>query len=330
MGCPPDLTRLRYFLAVAEALSFREAAGRLNVAQPALSRAVQQLEAELGFKLLERTTRRVRLPPAGAVLAREANEAVRQLQRSVRSAAQVAAGTAGEIVVGYSAQAANGPMPTIVLAFRKAFPEAQVGLYSLSSDEQAAAFESGRIDLGFLLSAACKEPLRHLVVARERFVVLVARHHPLGRRASVRTRELANVPFVMGTSKRWLTFRSLINNVCLEAGFLPKVAEEADDVPLLLQLISLGRGITLYGAAVAPSLPADIAAIPIREPDAAFDVSLAWLGHSATPLIRAFVAVARSSAKARSAPRTNFGRPSAIRHCCAPRERRHRRAAALA
>lgn len=293
----PELNRLLYFLAVAETLSFREAASRLNVAQPALSRAVQQLETELGFKLLERTTRRVRLTPAGAVLAKEADEALQQLRRSVRSAAQAAAGKAGEIVVGYSAQAANGPMPTIVLAFRKAVPDAQVGLYSLSSDEQAAAFDSGRIDLGFMLSAAVKEPLRHIVVARERFVVLVARHHPLGKRTSLRLRELANVPFVMGTPKRWLTFRSLINNVCLKAGFLPKVAEEADDVPLLLQLISLGRGITLYGSAVAPSLPADIVAIPVREADAAFDVSLAWLGRSETPLIREFIAVAWSSAR---------------------------------
>ncbi|GAF96239.1 unnamed protein product, partial [marine sediment metagenome] len=206
----PDLSRLRYFVAVAQALNFREAASRLNVAQPAVSRAVQQLEAEIGFKLFERTTRRVTLTPAGAVLAREANQALQHLQRAVRDASQVAAGDAGELVIGYSAQATHGPMAEIIIRFRSAYPNAQVSLYSLSSQEQLPAIEAGTIDLGFLLSAACKPPLRHIVVARQRFVVLVSRQNPLAKHASVSLRELAGTPFVIGTPKRWLSFRGLI------------------------------------------------------------------------------------------------------------------------
>jgi DNA-binding transcriptional LysR family regulator len=290
----PDLSRLRYFLAVAESLNFRGAADRLHVAQPAVSRAVQLLEAELGFKLLERTTRKVALTPAGAVLARDAGEALAQLQHALRKAGQVASGTAGEIIVCYSAQAASGPMPKIVVAFRSAFPDAQVGLYSLSSDEQVPALEAGRADLGFLLTAACREPLRHLPVARECFVLLVSAYDRLADRQSVRLSELANLPFVLGTPKRWLTFRSLINNACLNAGFLPNVVEEADDVPLLLQLISLRKGVTLYGAAAAPSLPSDIKAIPISDAHGTFELSIAWHASRQTPLMREFIAVAQT------------------------------------
>ena len=297
MLAPSNLTRLRYFLAVADTLSFREAASRLGVAQPAVSKAVQLLEEGIGFKLLERTTRRVFLTPAGTALANQTGEVFAQLERSVRNAAQIAAGKAGEIIVGYSAQAASGPMPAIVVAFRTAFPDANVGIYSLSSDEQPSALEAGRIDLGFLLSAVCKEPLHHVAIARERFVLLVSAYHPLAKRASVRLSELANTPFVIGTSKRWLTFRSLINNVCLHAGFLPTVVEEADDVPLLLQLISLKRGITLYGSAVVPSLPSDITAVPISDDHAAFDLSIAWHKSRATPLVREFVSVSEQFAK---------------------------------
>lgn len=154
-----------------------------------------------------------------------------------------------------------------------------------------------------MLSAACKDPLRHVVVARERFVVLVSKHHPLGRRSSLSLSQLANIPFLMGTPRRWLTFRSLINNVCLKASFLPTVVEEADDVPLLLQLVSLERGVTLYGSAVAPSLPADIVAVPIREPYATFDVSVAWLEGRETPLTGEFITVARSSGRVRGGAR---------------------------
>ncbi|MBX6426969.1 MAG: LysR family transcriptional regulator [Variibacter sp.] len=288
-----DLERLRCFLAVADRLSFREAAQRLNIAQPAVSRAVKTLEAELGFKLLERTTRRVALTEAGAVLAREASEAFQRLQRAVRSAEQAAAGEAGEIMLAYSAQAAHGPMAEIVVQFRSAFPNARVSLYLMSSQEQLEAFETGTIDVGFLLSAACKRPLRHLVVARERFVVLVSKHDPLAARPSIALAELAQTPFVMGTPKRWLTFRSLIHSACLQSGFLPTVVEEADDVPVLLQLVSLRRGVTLYGAAIRSALPPDVTAIPLRDEHATFDISLAWNAMQDAPLVRRFIAFTR-------------------------------------
>jgi DNA-binding transcriptional LysR family regulator len=290
----PELSRLRCFLSVAEVLSFRGAADRLNVAQPAISRAVQRLEAEIGFPLLERSTRRVSLTPAGALLAHEANAALDQLARGLAAARQLHAGTAGEIVVAYGNQAASGVMLDLVMAFRGAFPDAQVGLYSLSSDEQWAALRDGSIDLGFLLTAACREGLRHLIVARERFVVLVAAGHPFASKPSVRLRTLADMPFVLGTAKRWGTFRSLVDDACKRAGFDPQIIEEADDAPLLLQLVALGRGVTLYGSGIAPSLPPGIKAVPVSDARAWFEVSVAWDENRRRPLVDAFLALARS------------------------------------
>lgn len=291
MSYPRDLFYVRYFLAVAETLSFRRAAEQLNVAQPAVSRAIQQLEANLGFRLLERTTRQVALTPAGEVLAREAGTAVARLHRAMRQASQVAAGTAGEIVVGYSAQAASGIMPSLIVRFRNAFPHAQVGLYSLSSDEQVAALEEGRTDLGFLLSDACRAPLEHAVVSRERLLLLAPLDHPLAQREEVTIAELADEAFVMGSPRRWGTFRALIDNACLRAGFLPRVVEEADDVPVLMQLVSLGRGVTIYSASITASLVPNIKAVRISDAHAEFRLSIAWRSEP-TPLVKAFVAMA--------------------------------------
>jgi DNA-binding transcriptional LysR family regulator len=248
------------------------------------------LEAELGFKLLERTTRRVALTKAGAVLARNVEDAMQLISRSVRNAEQVASGEAGEIIVAYSAQSANGPMADMIVRFRSSFPQAAVSLYMMASHEQVYAIERGEIDVGFLLSAACKGSLSHMIVGRERFVLLVSKHHPMARRSTIALKELVDLPFVIGTTKRWETFRSLVNSACLNAGFLPTIAEEADDVPVLLQLVSLQRGVTLYGSAVRPTLPPDIAAIPLSDPWAFFDVSVAWNGFQPTPLVREFVA----------------------------------------
>lgn len=308
-----NLSRLRTFLVVAETLNFREAATRLSVAQPAVSKSIQMLEEEIGFRLLERTTRRVNLTPAGVALAKEAGELLAQLERSVRNAGQIAAGQAGEIIVGYSAQATNGPTAKIVVAFRSAFPNATIGIYSLSSDELMRALEAGRIDVGFLLSAACKQPLRHVVVERERFVVLMSAYHPLAKRKSVRLSELAHIPFILGTANRWQTFRSLIDNVCLQAGFLPTVAEEADDVPLLLQLISMEKGVTLYGSAIVPSLTPEIVAVTVRDAHAGFDLSVAWHGNRNVPLVQKFVAMAQHFEKNHKAGRRSIASASGVR-----------------
>lgn len=285
----PDLTRLRYFLAVADTLSFRRASEVLNVAQPAVSRAVQTLEAELGFKLLDRTTRRVSLTAAGTILAKDARQAMLLLERSVRHSRQLASGEAGEIIVAYSAQAAHGPMADLVVRFRNAHQSATVSLYQMASHEQLNAIETGQVDLGFMLSAACKAPLSHLPLGQERFVLLVSHYHPLSGRQSVSLGELKDAQFVMGTNKRWETFRSLVSNVCLQAGFLPTIVEEADDVPVLLQLVALQRGVTLYGASIASALFPGVVAIPVSDDHARFDMGVAWDRRRETPLVKEFL-----------------------------------------
>ena len=164
----PNFVRLDYFLAVAETLSFGAAAQRLNVAQSAVSRAVRLLEEELGFALFERTTRRVQLTEAGAVLAQESGDGLARLAGALRHSRQVAAGEAGEIIVAYSALSAHGPMARIIASFRKIMPQVKCSLYPMASQEQFPALESNRIDIGFLLSATCRSPLNHIVIARGR------------------------------------------------------------------------------------------------------------------------------------------------------------------
>lgn len=284
-----DLTRLRYFLSVAEHLSFRKAAETLNIAQPAISRSVKQLEEELGLTLFDRTTRRVTLTKAGKILAADTQQAITLLEKSIRHAQQLSSGKAGEIIVGYSAQTAYGPMADMIISFRNHYQDAVMSLYQMSSHEQIEAIESGKIDIGFMLSAACRAPLSYMSVYQERFILLVSRFHPLATRASVSLRELKDLPFVMGTQKRWETFRSLINNVCLQSGFLPVIGDEADDVPVLLQLIAMQRGITLYGAAIAKTVPQDVVAIPLEDTHCNFNIGIAWDRQRETPLMHDFI-----------------------------------------
>jgi len=291
----PNLTHLRYFLAVCETLNFREASERLHVAQPAVTRAIQMLESELGYRLFERTTRRVSLTPAGAHLFREANAALAQLTAAVRDAKQYELGTAGELPIGY-AGVASGSAASFGARFRDAYPEARVVMYMRTSEECSTLLQAGQLDVAFMLTAACHSALRHRVVLHERFVVLMAKGHPLSSRAALSLCDLSDHEFVMGGQSRLKIFASLIDDVCRSAGFLPKVVEEANDTALLMQLVVLGRGITLYGSEIVANLPAGLAVVPLVDEGAAFDVSVAWSARRETPLVTKFVELVSGAA----------------------------------
>lgn len=285
----PDARKVKVFLAVAESLSFVKAAARLNLAQPAVSRTVKSLEDDLGFALLERTTRRVALTAGGVVFAKESAKAMQQLALAARSARQAADAESGTLTVGYSALTNLRQMADIVVRFRAVCPAAEVGLHLMASSEQVDALSTGAIDAGILLSAACADSFEHAPVGRQAFVALFPQRHRLAHRSKIALRELASFPFVLGTMTRWRSFRSIVDSSCLQAGFLPRVVEEADDNPVLLRLVSIGRGITIFGASIGDGLPAGVVAVPISDEQAYFELSLGWRKLAGIALLQRFV-----------------------------------------
>ena len=291
--------RMQHFLAVGETLSFRKAAEQLGIAQPALSRSVRQFEQQLGFALFERTTRRVTLTPAGEALYRDAADTMQRLTRAVTHAQKVAQGLSGTIMVGYSTFAATGPMPDIIIEFRKQYPDAQVGLRLLASSEQATAFEEGTIDLGFIMSIVSTPPQKNIPISRERLIALVPARHPWARRRTITLPMLVTAPIVIGTSSRWRGFRSLVNDMIGTRGLSLNIAEEADDLPVLLQLVQSGFGCTILDASFIPTLPPGIKALGIEGTSATLDVALAWRDGSLSPLAARFVEIAKDVCSAR-------------------------------
>lgn len=299
----PNLRQLHYFSVVAETLSFRAASSELNIAQPAISRAVRDLEVALGQPLVERTTRSVRLSPQGRALAEGMRRARREIETALREVEQIAEGERGELLVGYSAQATHGPMSRLLLDFKKAHPHVVIRLRLLSSEEQIQQIEAGTIDLGFLLSACVRPGIGHVEVAREHLVALLPSLHPLAERRSIPLAALRSDPFIMGTLERWQAFRTITDSACLQSGFLPNVVGVADDVPLLLEMIAAGQGVTLFGSAIRHSLPPGVVAVPLDRGTGGFGISLAWRGEieDALPLMRLLVGFTRQTDLAASA-----------------------------
>ncbi len=283
------IRQLRYAVMVADESGFCRAAEKLHIAQPAVSRAVRNLELELGFDLFTRNTRNVSTTDAGAAFLRDARKVLKQLDSAIRGSKKIADGYCGQIFVGYSTLAIYGPMSGLIMDFRSEYPEIEVGMRLMSTDETIVAIDQGGVDVGFVISTGCNPRVANFPVWSENFVVLAPVNHRLAGQDAIEIEELAKEPFVMGSTRRWRPYRDFIDGLFIKHGFIPNIVEEADDVPVLLALIVGGYGITIYPASIAPYIGPDLTAIPIcgNLPD--ITMSLAWDPVSETHLVRNFL-----------------------------------------
>jgi DNA-binding transcriptional LysR family regulator len=189
-------------------------------------------------------------------------------------------------------------MSDIIIAFRKQYPDALVGLRLLASSEQSAALEEGSLDLGFIMSTVCLPPLEKSAISRERLVATVPASHRWARRKSITLSELAATPLVIGTEGRWRGFRSLLRDTFDARGLSMIFAEEADDLPVLLQLVRSGFGCTILDASFIPTLPPGICSVEIEDVTATLNVALTWHQDNLSPLAGRFIDVVRRIASA--------------------------------
>ena len=181
-----ELRHLRYFVAVAEAENVSRAALKLHVSQPALSRQIRDLEEELGFLLLERGAKSVRLTEAGKTFQGEARAVLQRVEEAVKTARAVATGGRGELHVGYAPSLTVRILPPALRAFQAGLPNVRVLLHDLSTEEMLARLRDGALQIAFLV----RPTPRH--VARAAFRGTPARFPVPGRRAQTSLRPAAN------------------------------------------------------------------------------------------------------------------------------------------
>ena len=154
-----ELRQLRYFVAVGEEQHYGRAAQRLRVAQPALSRQIQNLEEEIGFKLFERLPRGVKITPAGEFLLKEARRILQEVNDATAIAKRIASGQSGTLRVGFVQSISwQGIIPESLRHFREHQPDAELRLNPLSSFEQISAVQAGSLDAGYVFTMADSAP----------------------------------------------------------------------------------------------------------------------------------------------------------------------------
>src|SRR5260370_18992701 len=145
-----ELRHLRYFVAVAEALSFTKAAGNLRLAQPSLTRQIKDLETEIGVRLFDRSGKRIALTQEGESFLLDARRLVDECARSVLAVQRLSRGEAGQLNIGYVANVYHDLLPATLGAFRKACPRTALNLFDMTPAEQYHALEGRKIDLDFV------------------------------------------------------------------------------------------------------------------------------------------------------------------------------------
>ena len=241
---PFELRHLVYFREVARRLHFRKAAEALAIAQPALSRQVAQLEADLGVRLLIRSSRRVELTQAGAALVERIEPVLAALMRVPAELRAVAAGRTGRLRVAFTGLAMATVLPDILRRFHRGFPGVSLELNESPTSRQLAALQEGEIECGFFHPDAPSPGIDTRLLLRERNGILLPEDHPLRGRKVIRLRDLAETPFVLFPRAHNPGFYDRILGAFAAAGVAPRIAEEVWPRSNGMGLVRAGMGAT--------------------------------------------------------------------------------------
>lgn len=293
-----ELRHLRYFVAVAEAENVTRAARKLHVSQPALSRQIHDLEEELGFTLLERSAKSVRLTDAGRTFLNETHAVLNRVAAAVDRARAVAVRERAEIHVGYAPSPTVQILPPTLRAFAAKSPSTRVTLHDLSSGEMLARLRDGRLHFAFMVRPArtVSRGLGFEELARDPMRVAVAPGHAFARRRNVTLAEVAREPLITYHRADYPDYHAMLATLFAQVS-KPRIAEEHDSVTSLIAAIEVGSGVAVVtqslGCLAGPRLKL-VPLLPTSEP---LVVGIAWLNKGGmTEAARAFLQCAREVA----------------------------------
>ena len=242
-----ELRHLRYFLAVAEALNFTKAAALLRVAQPALSRRVQDLEDEIGVDLLKRSPRGVVLTAEGKVFLDKTRHILKLVDESVEKVRALTRGEYGELHVGYAPSPTVEILPPALAAFQKAFPRVRVLLHDLSERELIDGLQDGTLELAVMPDAAAlqSEGLEFEALRNYPICVALAPTHRFARLKSITLEKVAAEPLIGFGRKDYREYYVGLERIFSPLGIKPRIAVECDSASSLITEIETGRGVAL-------------------------------------------------------------------------------------
>jgi DNA-binding transcriptional LysR family regulator len=292
-----ELRHLRYFTAVVQWKGYREASRRLNIAQPAISQTVADLEQELGLKLFSRDGRNSQLTPEGEVFYTEAVRTLEQAESAIKTAKRAARGEIGKLSIGFMGASTYPFLPELIRSYRAQYPGVKLTLQELTPGQQEIAFDKELIDVGFTRAPT-----------GERSKIFSWRclyHDPmlavLPSSREVRTKrlhiaDLANERFVLFHREGAPTLFDMITGMCNDAGFSPKVENEPNMMQTVLSLVEAGEGVAIVPACVRNLRSDGVRFFRLQPDDVKIEVVVAWKKETSSVVLRSFLDLVNANA----------------------------------
>ena len=262
-----ELRHLRYFCAVADHGTFREASRHLHISQSAISEQIADLEDEVGGPLLDRAQRTARLTAQGRIFLEEARKTLRCADRAVDVTRRSLLGQEGELSIGFFSWGAGGFVPRLIREYRRLHPTIKLSLFEMHTSVQMDAFESGRIDVGFTrpLEPPYSQALRDELLYNDPVVAVLPSDHPLAAAAAgssgtgIDVKALSGERLVMVERAVSPALFDNIVSLCASAGFFPNIVNSSATWSGVLTLVEAGEGIALVPSGCPP--------LPLPGPD---------------------------------------------------------------
>jgi DNA-binding transcriptional LysR family regulator len=282
-----ELSQLRCFVVVAEELHFGRAATRLHMTQPPHSRQIQLLEHQIGVQLLERSSRNVRLTPAGRGFLPEARTILRLAESASLAARRVARGEEGGVTIGFTASSGYQFLPGLIVECRKHLPGVAVTLNEMVTMEQIEALASGRLDLALLRPHSATADFETRCVVREALVVALPASHPLARGRLPTLADFDHAPFLTYSPLEARYFYDLVATTFSRAGIQPDYIQHVSQMHSILALVRAGLGAALIPEAATSLRFEGVTCRPVKNlrPARPVELYMAWKRDNDNPAL---------------------------------------------
>nr|WP_240980303.1 LysR substrate-binding domain-containing protein [Ramlibacter agri] len=295
------MRHLRYFVAVAEELSFTRAAQRLHIAQPPLSTQIRALEEELKAPLFERDKRRIHLTPAGQHLLDKARAILAAVDEARHETRHAASGEVGRIHLGYTASAMLSPvLPAVLRRFAAAHPSVRLMLQERTSLDQLDAVHARTLDIGVLRKPEATTPPGVVLEQwlESPLVAAVPADSPLAAKRALRIADLRDHPLIAYPKDSGIGLYWKVQALCTQAGFRPQVVQEARDTGTIVGLVAAGIGIAIVPRDTRCFALPGVAYQRILDQDATSSLHLAWREAGDNPHAQRLLRDLRAARKA--------------------------------
>lgn len=282
-----ELRHLRYFLAVAEEGNFTRAAAKLGIGQPPLSQQIRDLENEIGVALFHRVPHGAELTAAGTAFLDEAKASLAAAEKAKLAAQGAARGETGRLALGFTASSAFNPVVSgTIRKFRARWPDVRLTLTEMNSHLLMEKLVRGEVDAAFI-RPGLENPkdVRMKRLADEPMLIALPSHHPLAVHPKLPISALANEAFVLFPRIVGLSLYDDVVEACRNAGFEMTVAQEAPQMPSVVNLVAADLGVSIVPAAIAQIKLAGVTYRPIEGEPLLARLGLVSMKNNRSPLI---------------------------------------------